>query len=105
MLPTTGNAQANGPARCISTPRTFASRTSRLTLAGDAKVVLRARIGVGQRRWPTPRGEFYVRSRLSGPRLGVSYGPLACGTIATSDVLADWPGGASSGSTERTDRG
>lgn len=69
------------------------TRTRRLRLVRDGKVILRAPIGVGQRRWPTPRGEFYVRSRLSGPRLGASYGPLAFGTSATSDVLTDWPGG------------
>jgi len=69
------------------------TRTRRLRLVRDGKVILRARIGVGRRMWPTPRGEFYVRSRLSGPRLGAIYGPLAFGTSATSDVLTDWPGG------------
>ena len=67
--------------------------TRRLRLVRDGRVILRARIGVGRRAWPTPRGEFYVRSRLYGPRLGPIYGPLAFGTSATSDVLTDWPGG------------
>ncbi len=56
------------------------------------RVLFRARIGVGEARWPTPRGEFYVRSRLSGFRDPV-YGPLAFGTSARSAVLTDWPGG------------
>ncbi len=67
--------------------------TRRLRLVRDGKVILRARIGVGRTQWPTPRGELYVPTRLSGPRLGVIYGPLAFGTSATSDVLTDWPGG------------
>ena len=69
------------------------TRTRRLTLVRDGNVILRARIGVGRPQWPTPRGEFYVRSRLSGRSLGAIYGPLAFGTSATSDVLTDWPGG------------
>ena len=69
------------------------TRTRRLKLIRRGKVILRARIGVGQPRWPTPRGEFYVRSRLSGRSLGAIYGPLAFGTSATSSVLTDWPGG------------
>jgi hypothetical protein len=63
------------------------------TLVKDEKVVFRARIGVGRRRWPTPRGEFYVRDRLSGYGKGGPYGPLAFGTSAKSDTLTDWPGG------------
>lgn len=69
------------------------TRERRLRLVRDGKVIVRARIGIGRKKWPTPRGEFYVRSRLSGKRLGVIYGPLAFGTSATSDVLTDWPGG------------
>jgi lipoprotein-anchoring transpeptidase ErfK/SrfK len=49
-------------------------------------------VGVGQRRWPTPRGEFYVREKLAG--FGDPfYGPVAFGTSARSPVLTDWPGG------------
>jgi hypothetical protein len=84
---------AVGEIRRVTSWLRIDTRTRRLRLVRNAKVILRARIGVGQRRWPTPRGEFYVRSRLSGPRLGASYGPLAFGTSATSDVLTDWPGG------------
>jgi len=76
-------------------PRSVVGEIRRVTswLRIDGKVILRARIGIGRRQWPTPRGEFYVRSRLSGRRLGAIYGPLASGTSATSDVLTDWPGG------------
>lgn len=64
----------------------------RLTLVRGGRVVFRAPIGVGESRWPTPTGEFYVRNRLTG-RLGAMYGPLAFGTSAKSAVLTDWPGG------------
>jgi lipoprotein-anchoring transpeptidase ErfK/SrfK len=64
--------------------------TARLTRGG--RTVFRARVGVGRDRWPTPRGEFFVRSRLAGFR-DPFYGPLAFGTSARSAVLTDWPGG------------
>jgi hypothetical protein len=54
--------------------------------------VFRTRVGVGLPYWPTPRGEFYVRERLSG--FGDPfYGPVAFGTSARSRTLTDWPGG------------
>ncbi len=62
------------------------------TLLRDDRPVFRAPIGVGQAEWPTPTGEFYIRSKLtrySSP----FYGPLAFGTSARSAVLTDWPGG------------
>ncbi len=62
------------------------------TLYRAGKVVWRARVGVGQPRWPTPRGEFFIRERLSGYNNPV-YGPVAFGTSARSPVLTDWPGG------------
>ena len=63
------------------------------TLVRDGRVVFRARVGVGQKRWPTPHGQFYVRDRLEGFRSAGMYGPLAFGLNARSDVLTDWPGG------------
>jgi hypothetical protein len=66
---------------------------TRLTLVRANRVVFRARIGVGRPESPTPAGEFYVRNKLSGPRLGAMYGSRAFGTSAHSDVLTDWPGG------------
>jgi lipoprotein-anchoring transpeptidase ErfK/SrfK len=62
------------------------------TLLRDGRPVFRAPVGVGQARWPTPRGRFYIRNRLtrySSP----TYGPLAFGTSARSEQLSDWPAG------------
>jgi L,D-transpeptidase catalytic domain len=65
------------------------------TLVKGRRVVFRARVGVGEPRWPTPRGEFYIRHKLSGyGRAGAFYGPVAFGTNARSTKLTDWPGGA-----------
>ena len=64
--------------------------TARLVRRG--RTVFRARVGVGEGRWPTPKGEFFVRNRLSGFRDPI-YGPLAFGTSARSAVLTDWPAG------------
>ena len=64
--------------------------TATLRMAG--RVVFRARVGVGQARWPTPRGRFYIRNRLTR-FAGATYGPLAFGTSARSEHLTDWPGG------------
>ena len=68
-------------------------RRLRATLIRSGRVVFRARIGVGQKRWPTPRGQFFVRDRLEGFPKGGLYGPLAFGLNARSSVLTDWPGG------------
>jgi hypothetical protein len=60
-------------------------------MRGD-RVVLRARIGVGMRGAPTPRGRFVVRDRLTRYR-SAFYGPVAFGTSARSPTLTDWPAG------------
>jgi lipoprotein-anchoring transpeptidase ErfK/SrfK len=62
------------------------------TLLRDGHRILRAPVGVGQPRWPTPRGRFYIRNKLVRYRSSF-YGPLAFGTSARSNVLTDWPGG------------
>jgi hypothetical protein len=62
------------------------------TLREGGRVVFRAPVAVGQARWPTPRGQFYVRNRLTR-YAGRTYGPLAFGTSARSEHLTDWPGG------------
>jgi lipoprotein-anchoring transpeptidase ErfK/SrfK len=62
------------------------------TLTKAGRVVFRARVAVGQPRWPTPRGRFYVRNRLTR-FAGPTYGPVAFGTSARSEHLTDWPGG------------
>jgi lipoprotein-anchoring transpeptidase ErfK/SrfK len=62
------------------------------SLYRDGRVAFRTTVGVGRPRWPTPRGEFYVRdlvTRFDDP----FYGPAAFGTSARSEVLTDWPGG------------
>jgi hypothetical protein len=64
----------------------------RATLYRRGRAIWEADVGVGQSRWATPTGSFYVRNRLtkySSP----TYGPIAYGTSARSPVLTDWPAG------------
>jgi hypothetical protein len=62
------------------------------TLKRDGVTVFKTIVGVGKSFWPTPRGEFYVRDKLTN--FGDPfYGPIAFGTSARSAVLTDWPGG------------
>ena len=61
-------------------------------LLRDGRVVFRTTVGVGQPRWPTPRGEFYVRVRLEHFDSPM-YGPVAFGTNARQPWLTDWPNG------------
>jgi L,D-transpeptidase catalytic domain len=62
------------------------------TLKRNGKVVFTTRVGLGKSYWPTPRGEFYVRDKLTNFN-NPFYGPLAFGISARSAVLTDWPGG------------
>jgi lipoprotein-anchoring transpeptidase ErfK/SrfK len=62
------------------------------TLLKDGRPLFRASVGIGRPAWPTPRGHFYVRSKLSGFG-NAFYGPVAFGTSARSAVLTDWPDG------------
>jgi hypothetical protein len=62
------------------------------TLLRDRRQIFRAPIGVGKPAWPTPRGDFYVRNRLTS-YVSPFYGPVAFGTSARSAVLTDWPDG------------
>jgi L,D-transpeptidase-like protein len=64
----------------------------RATLYRAGRPVLRADVGVGTARAPTPRGRFYVRNRLTR-YASPAYGPVAFGTSARSETLTDWPGG------------
>ena len=76
----------------VSTHLVVKLSTFKATLYRLGKPIWSARVGVGQNRWPTPAGEFYVRNRLtrySSPM----YGPLAFGTSARSATLTDWPAG------------
>jgi hypothetical protein len=62
-------------------------------LIRNGRMVFRSRIGIGKKKWPTPKGTFYVRDRLEGFPPGSIYGALAFGLNARSSVLTDWPGG------------
>jgi lipoprotein-anchoring transpeptidase ErfK/SrfK len=62
------------------------------TLLRNGREIFRAPVGIGEPRWPTPQGEFYVRNRLTNFD-DPFYGPVAFGTSARSDVLTDWPAG------------
>jgi len=65
-------------------------RKLRATLYKKGKKIWSARVGIGKKGTPTPRGQFWIRERLKG--LGGTYGPWAFGTSAYSS-LSDWPGG------------
>jgi lipoprotein-anchoring transpeptidase ErfK/SrfK len=67
-------------------------RRLRATLFRAGRPVFRAVVGVGMPQWPTPRGTFYIRDRLTR-YASPAYGPLAFGTNARSPTLTDWPGG------------
>jgi hypothetical protein len=69
------------------------TRRLQVKLIRSGRLVFRGRIGIGQRRWPTPKGDFYVRDRLQGFPPGSIYGAMAFGLNARSSVLTDWPGG------------
>jgi L,D-transpeptidase catalytic domain len=64
----------------------------RLTLLRRGRALMHAPIGVGEARWPTPRGRFLVRNRLER-YASPEYGPIAFGTSARSAVQTDWPAG------------
>jgi hypothetical protein len=66
--------------------------TLRATLYNRGRPIFKTIVGVGQSHWPTPRGEFYVREKLSG-YYAPAYGPRAFGLNARSATLTDWPGG------------
>jgi lipoprotein-anchoring transpeptidase ErfK/SrfK len=93
---TTGwvRASALGELQPLTTWLKINTHTFTATLVQAGKAVWRARIGVGQRQWPTPRGQFFIRAKLKGyGPAGSFYGPVAFITSATSDTLTDWPGG------------
>ncbi len=64
----------------------------RATLYRNGKSLLRADIGVGMEGWATPRGNFYIRNKLTRYR-SATYGPVAFGTSARSPAANDWPAG------------
>jgi lipoprotein-anchoring transpeptidase ErfK/SrfK len=64
----------------------------RATLYREGQIVFNAPVGIGTDAWPTPPGEFSVRSVLT-KYASPFYGPISFGTTARSAVLTDWPGG------------
>jgi len=83
---------ALGSFRAIRTRLVIDRSLFTATLYRAGSVIFRSRIGVGKAHWPTPRGEFHVREKLSGFKDPI-YGPLAFGLNARSAVLTDWLNG------------
>ena len=81
-----------GPFHSVTTHLIVDRTALRATLYKDGLPVFQTIIGVGRSYWPTPRGEFYIREKITGFR-DPMYGPIAFGTSARSAVLTDWPGG------------
>ena len=73
----------------VAAYNTQAPNLTKDALSAAARIVP---VGVGTPAAPTPRGEFYVRNRLTSYR-SPFYGPLAFGTSARSPTLTDWPAG------------
>jgi lipoprotein-anchoring transpeptidase ErfK/SrfK len=67
-------------------------RTLTATLKKNGVTVFKTHVGLGRAAYPTPRGQFYIRDKLTNFDEPV-YGPVAFGTSARSAVLTDWPGG------------
>jgi hypothetical protein len=78
--------------QAIHTRMTISRGGLRATLYKRGRLIFSAMVGVGQARYPTPRGEFYIREKLQG-YTAPAYGPRAFGLNAKSTVLTDWPGG------------
>ena len=84
--------QALGAYQMVDTRLLVDRRTLRATLYRAGKPIFRAPVGVGTPAWPTPAGQFIVRSELTR-YASAFYGPIAFGTSARSAVLTDWPAG------------
>ena len=57
----------------------------RATLKKNGKVIFTTIVGVGRSIWPTPRGEFYIRDKLTNFN-DPFYGPLRSGRARISDA-------------------
>jgi L,D-transpeptidase-like protein len=84
--------QSLGPYQAVETHLVVDRTRLRATLYRAGRMVFSAPIGVGTDAWPTPAGEFTVRSQLTR-YASPFYGPVAFGTTARSAVLTDWPDG------------
>lgn len=74
----------------------------------DGRLIERFEVGVGQDRYPTPVGAFYVWAHVPQPDPSGPYGNLALGLSGFSPVLSDWPGGgraAIHGTADESDKG
>ena len=83
---------ALGPYGTVPTRLDVDLRRLRATLYRSGRPVFAAPVGVGAPGWPTPRGSYYVRDRLTRYR-SPAYGPVAFGTSARSPRATDWPAG------------
>jgi lipoprotein-anchoring transpeptidase ErfK/SrfK len=81
-----------GPYSTVDTHLVVDRARLRATLYRAGRVLFSAPVGVGTGAWPTPAGEFAVRSELTR-YASPFYGPISFGTTARSAVLTDWPGG------------
>ena len=81
-----------GPYQSVRTHLVVDRARLQATLYRDGRAVFAAPVGVGTAAWPTPAGEFTVRSELTR-YASPFYGPIAFGTTARSAVLTDWPDG------------
>jgi lipoprotein-anchoring transpeptidase ErfK/SrfK len=84
--------EAVGSFRSVDTHLVIERSRFRATLYRRGRPVFRSIVGVGEPRWPTPAGRFYVRERLTGFTDPI-YGAIAFGTNGRSAILTDWPGG------------
>ena len=81
------------PLESVKTWLRIDTRRLRATLVRSGRAIFRAPIGIGETRWPTPRGDFYIRNKFVGFPPDTIYGALAFGTSAKSEKLTDWPRG------------
>ena len=65
----------------------------RATLYRDGRPVLRAAVGVGSERSPTPAGRVLHPQQARRATTAPRYGPVAFGTSARSPTATDWPAG------------
>jgi lipoprotein-anchoring transpeptidase ErfK/SrfK len=84
--------EALGPYRGVWTHLVINRQRLTATLLRRGKAIFRAPVGVGRSYLPTPRGEFYVRMKLTGFN-DPMYGPIAFGTSGRAPRLTGWPGG------------
>jgi lipoprotein-anchoring transpeptidase ErfK/SrfK len=83
---------ALGGYQFVSTHLVIDLHRLRATLYRDGRPVFSGPVAAGQPQWPTPRGQFYVRDKLTD-YASPFYGPVAFGTSARSSVLTEWPDG------------